>query len=140
MAPALRLIEEGEIRAEADPMRNVRPPLVPEEPVPMLSDVELGKLIRACEGGDFADRRDLAIVRAFIDCGLRLSELCALTVADVDFDIEVLRVLGKGRRPRAVPFGVRAGRALDRYLRARAAHREAAQPALWLGVRGPLTP
>jgi site-specific recombinase XerD len=51
----------------------------------------------------------------------------------------VLLVLGKGRRERALPFGRRAGEALDRYLRARARHKDAELPWLWLGLKGRLT-
>jgi site-specific recombinase XerD len=61
---------------------------------------------------------------------MRLSELASLTVDDVDLDMDVAVVVGKGRRPRTVPFGARAGQALDRYLRVRARHRHAYELAL----------
>ncbi len=48
-------------------------------------------------------------------------------------------VLGKGRRERTLPFGRKAGEALDRYLRARAPHKDAALPWLCLGEKGRLT-
>ena len=51
----------------------------------------------------------------------------------------ILRVLGKGRRERLVGIGAKTVQALDRYLRARAKHREAHTPWLWLGRRGRLT-
>jgi integrase/recombinase XerC len=51
----------------------------------------------------------------------------------------VLLVLGKGRRERTLPFGRRAGQALDRYLRARGRHKYADLPWLWLGQNGRLT-
>jgi integrase len=60
-------------------------------------------------------------------------------LADVDLELDVLLVLGKGRRERTLPFGRRAGEALDRYLRARARHNQAALPWLWLGRKGRLT-
>lgn len=49
-------------------------------------------------------------------------------------------VLGKGRRPRLLPFGHKTAVALDRYLRIRAQHRDHACAALWLGHAGPMTP
>jgi site-specific recombinase XerD len=52
---------------------------------------------------------------------------------------DVLLVLGKGRRERTLPFGRKAGEALDRYLRARARHKDAELPWLWLGRKGRLT-
>jgi site-specific recombinase XerD len=62
-----------------------------------------------------------------------------LTVADVDFDLDVLLVLGKGRRERALPFGRKSAVVLDRYLRVRARHKDTGLPWLWLGRKGRLT-
>jgi integrase len=69
---------------------------------------------------------------------MRRAELLGLRVDDVDFD-HVAIVVGKGRRPRACPFGNKTGLALSRYLRLRGAHPFAAEEALWLGKKGPLT-
>ena len=57
-------------------------------------------------------------------------------MADVDLDQQVALVLGKGRRPRACPFGSRTSLALDRYLRLRARTTHAASAALRLGEKG----
>jgi integrase/recombinase XerC len=134
------LDDEGELGG-ANPMEKMRPPMVPERPVPVLTPDQLRKLFATCCGKSFIDRRDEAILRLFADTGLRLSELAHLTVADVDLDEQVAVVLGKGRRPRAVPFGAKTTAALDRYLRVRGRHRLAAEPALWLGPnnRQPMT-
>ena len=59
---------------------------------------------------------------------------------DLDLDDQVVIVLGKGRRPRAVPFGRKTALALDRYLRMRASHPFAHLPNLWLGRAGAMTP
>jgi integrase/recombinase XerC len=114
-------------------MEKMRPPMVPERPVPVLTPDQLRTLFASCSGKGFIDRRDEAILRLFADTGLRLSELAHLTAADVDLDEQVAVVLGKGRRPRAVPFGAKTTAALDRYLRVRGRHKLAAEPALWLG-------
>jgi integrase len=58
---------------------------------------------------------------------------------DVDFDLDVLHVMGKGRRARSVPFDKRTGLALDRYLRARIRHACSDDKSLWLGIKGPMT-
>ena len=121
-------------------MAAMRPPAVPEAPPRVLNDEQLRRLLKACEGREFADRRDAAILRLLVDTGMRRAEIAGLRVEDVDFDHDVAVVLGKGRRPRACPFGRKTAQALDRYLRVRAAHRDAALPALWLGVWGPMTP
>ena len=70
---------------------------------------------------------------------MRLSELAGLTVQDIDFELNVAHVLGKGGRPRACPFGRRTALAIDRYLRERARHSRYDSDALWLGRVGPMT-
>lgn len=131
------LLEEGEIAVS--PMTHMRPPHVPEEPPEVLRTENLQALLATCSGTDFEDRRDHAILRLFLDSGVRLAEMAGLRVADVDFDHNVAVVMGKGSRPRAVPFGRRTAKALDRYLRARARHQHAADEWLWLGKQGRLT-
>jgi integrase/recombinase XerC len=115
------LVEEEEIGAS--PMARMKPPIVPEQPVPVVPDDGLRRLLKACDGRDFEARRDTAIVMLLLDIGPRRGELAGVKLADVDLDLEVISVLGKGRRPRSLPFGHRAGVALDRYLRARMRHR-----------------
>ena len=131
------LADEGEI--ERSPMATMRPPQVPETPPPVLREEELRRLLDACAGTSFDDRRDNAILRLFIDTGMRRAELAGLRLEDVDFDHEVALVMGKGRRPRACPFGHKTGQALDRYLRVRSRRADAHEPWLWLGKRGRLT-
>ena len=84
-------------------------------------------------------RRDAAILRVLYDCGVRLAEVTGLGVNDIDWDRHVIEVVGKGSRPRAVPFGTKTSRALDRYLSAREVHPQTGSPALWLGAKGRLT-
>lgn len=131
------LAEEGEI--ERNPMERMQRPHVPEEPPAVVTDAELVKLFKACEGKDFRERRDTAIIRLLVDTGMRRNELATLKVADIDFEHNVAVVMGKGRRPRACPFGRKTARDLDRYLRERAKHRDAGAVALWLGHAGPMT-
>jgi len=59
--------------------------------------------------------RDAAILELFYSCGLRISELLALNVADIDFIGETLRVMGKGSKERIVPIGSLAVNAIQRY-------------------------
>lgn len=131
------LEEDGEITRS--PFERMRPPAVPEQPVPVLTDDELARLLKAATGTTFEHRRDTAILRFLIDTGARSAEVMGLAVEDVDFDADVAHVMGKGRRARAVPFGNRTGDALRRYLRLRARHPLADSPALWLGRKGPLS-
>lgn len=87
----------------------------------------------------FTDRRDTAILRLFIDTGMRLGELTGLRMKDIDFEANLALVVGKGSRPRLCPFERRTARALDRYLRARARRRSATGAELWLGHAGRMT-
>ena len=103
------------------------------------SEDELKAVIKSCEGRSFEDRRDMAIIRLFLDSGMRRAELAMLKVDDVDFDHNVALILGKGRRPRAAPFGRKTAVALDRYLRERSRHPLTHLDDLWLGQRGPIT-
>mgnify|MGYP003288197789 CR=1 FL=1 len=76
----------------------------------------LGKLINAVDGNTPIDLRDRAILELLYGCGLRCAELCGLTLHDIDFKQQRLRVCGKGQKERIVPFGKLAKEALLRYL------------------------
>jgi site-specific recombinase XerC len=132
------LVDEGEI--DHSPMERMKPPTVPEVPVPVVSTDDARRLLATCAGRTFDERRDQAILRLFFDGGVRLSELTGLKLADVDRDTQTVHVIGKGSRPRAVPYGAKTAQALDRYLRLRYRHAYASTDALWLGLRGPLNP
>ena len=121
-------------------MKTLSPPQPKMKPVPILSDADLAALLKACSGKDFNDRRDEAAIRLLLDCGLRVSELCGLTVEGVDLDAGMALVRGKGSKLRPVYFGARTARAVDRYVRARSSHRWAHLDALMLTQRGAMSP
>lgn len=131
------LEEEGEVRTS--PMSKMKPPTVPEEQVPVLSDDELRRLLRACEGRGFPERRDTAIIRLLVDTGMRANELVNLKVEDLDLDLGVAVVIGKERRPRSSPYGPKTAQTIDRYLRLRRRHPHAGAEWLWLGKQGRMT-
>jgi Phage integrase family len=74
-----------------------------------------------------------------MDTGLRRSECVGIMLADLDLKEQLAVALGKGRRPRVVPFGRKTALALDRYIRARAKHRHRHLPNLWIGQHGAMT-
>jgi site-specific recombinase XerD len=131
------MIDEGLVHTS--PMTGLRPPSVPEEPVAVLDDATITRLLTSMNGKTFDDRRDSAIIRLLLDTGMRLSELAGLKITDIDLDSDVAIVMGKGRRPRACPFGDKTGQALERYLRERTKHALARREELWLGARGVMT-
>jgi site-specific recombinase XerD len=139
------LDDEGEI--DCSPMAKMRPPIIPEQAVPVLSDDQVRGLLATCSGKDFRDRRDTAMIRLFLDTGMRLEGMGGLRysaedadLSDVDLRSRVVRIIAKGRREMVLPIGTKAARDIDRYIRARAAHPHAADPWLWLGKKGRLTP
>jgi site-specific recombinase XerD len=132
----------------ADPMARLRPPHVPDKPVPVFNGDELARLERACAGRSFRQRRDAAMIAVLRATGIRLSELAGIRYdpgdprrSDLDLWHRGITVHGKGRKTRTVKVGHDAARALDRYIRVRARHAQAHRPQLWLGVnnRGPMT-
>ncbi|HSV40919.1 MAG TPA: tyrosine recombinase XerC [Nocardioidaceae bacterium] len=88
--------------------------------------------------GSPVGRRDLAILELLYATGIRVGELCGLDVDDLDLERRVVRVFGKGRKERSVPFGKPAERAVLTWLRE--SRPGLAVPgsgaALFLGARG----
>ncbi len=126
------LAEEGEI--DGDPLLGLKQPKLDVKVVESLSDDELRRLIKACAGKEFLDRRDEAVVRLMAETGIRTGEALALTVGDVDLARGLVTIRrGKGGKGRIAPFGPQTGQAIDRYLRVRRTHRLADTAALWLG-------
>jgi len=131
------LVDEGEL--DSNPMSTLSAPELKIKPVPLINDIELAALLKACAGKEFNDRRDEALIRLLLDCGLRISEACQLRLDQLDLDQGLAIVKGKGSKVRPVYFGARTARALDRYVRMRSGHRWAHLDALFLTQRGPLS-
>jgi site-specific recombinase XerD len=132
-------VAEGDL--QSSPMDGMRPPRLPEQPVGVVRAEQLTRLLRSGEGRDFTSRRETAIIiRLLVDTGMRRAECVGMSLDDVDLDQRIVWVLGKGRRPRALPIGRKTALALDRYLRMREGHRLAHLVHLWVGRNGPMTP
>lgn len=136
------LATEGE-RENPNPMDRVEAPKVTKKAKAFFTDSELAALLKTCSGSSFADRRDTAIIRIFIDTGLRVSGLAGLrydpddeSVNDVFLTQRRLRIRLKDGDETWVPIGRKAAAALDKYIRARARHPQMTSPWLWLGVQG----
>lgn len=131
------LVAEDEVQTH--PMSAMSAPVAPEVPVPVVDDEALRRLLRVCEGKGFAQRRDSAILRLFIDTPCRLSEITYLDLSDIDWATNTLTVRAKGAKVLTQPFGPASALALDRYVRVRRGHKQSRSNALWLGSRGPMT-
>lgn len=113
--------------------------------MPVLPDADIKRLLDSYAGRDFRDRRDIALLRMFLDSGMRLEGMVGLRydagdpdLSDVDLRGGVVRVTVKGRREKVLPIGKKTVRDVDRYLRVRAAHPRADDSWLWLATKGRL--
>ncbi len=98
------LAEEGEI--DRDDLIGLKPPKLDTKVVESLTNDQVAALIKVCQGREFRDRRDEAIVRLMVETGLRSEELLSMTLPDVDLPrgSAVVR-RGKGGMGRTVPVG-----------------------------------
>lgn len=109
-----------------------------------LSEDDQRRLLRTAASNSFEDRRDAALMRILGDSGPRASGLMNVRytprdpdASDVDLRGRRLRIRLKGGDEHWLPIGAKAAQALDRYLRARSAHKHAlTSPWLWLGITG----
>lgn len=85
----------------------------------VLSVDEVTAIIESVGTGDWKGLRDRAILEVLYGCGLRVSEVSSLRVADVYLTEGFLRVTGKGDKQRIVPIGELASESLGRYMAAR---------------------
>ncbi len=81
-----------------------------------LTPADMEKLLAAPSGGDAYAVRDRAMLELFYSSGLRISELCGLTLQQVDLEHGFVRVFGKGAKERVVPLGAKARDAVQVYL------------------------
>jgi integrase/recombinase XerD len=130
------LVQEGD--AGEDPSVGVIRPKVPRTLPRPLSVDEVGRILGSPSGGTAAALRDAAILETLYGAGLRVSELVALDVDDVDLEEGSVRAIGKGSKERVVPLGRYAREALEAYLtRARPSlASRASRSAMFLNLRG----
>jgi integrase/recombinase XerC len=113
------LLREGVVAKNA--ARLVRTPKAPKSlPFVMTAEQTNGLVDGVLPAADKFERpypaRDLAIFELLYGCGLRISELVGLNLDDFDFSERWVRVRGKGKKERQVPYAGKASTALDRYL------------------------
>ena len=115
--------------APDDPAADLESPRVPRGLPKALTEEQVTQLLDAVQGTDPVARRDRAVLEVLYGCGLRISELCGLSLGDVDLQACLARVLGKGSKERIVPIGRLAAQALHEYLEP--AGRGALEPLRW---------
>jgi site-specific recombinase XerD len=110
-----------------------RPRRLPDAP----KQAEVEGIVEALDGDEPLALRNRALLELVYSCGLRSAEAVGLDLADVDYEQESVRVLGKGGKERVVPLGEEAAHRLSRYLRdGRPALATGANDALFLSARG----
>jgi len=108
-------LEQGTVRE--DPTLRVTAPRKPRRLPKNLSEAQVEALLAAPDVATTLGLRDRAMLETLYATGLRVSELCGLTHAQLSLDAGVVRVLGKGSKERLVPLGEEAVVWLGRYLR-----------------------
>jgi integrase/recombinase XerC len=108
------LVREG--RTTTNPAELVSSPRLPKHLPTFLQENEAATLVQLPEGDSVKDLRDRAILELLYASGLRVSELVGLSDHQLDMAQQLVRVLGKGKKERIVPFGDFAARAIEAYL------------------------
>jgi integrase/recombinase XerC len=106
---------------EDDPSALVAAPKKPETIPSHLTIDEMSRLLEMPDTSQALGRRDRAILELFYASGLRLSELVGLGIEDVNLSSRMVRVLGKGRKQRLVPFNTSTADALRAWMKDRSA-------------------
>ena len=103
---------------QTNPARAVHNPKTPRKLPRFLSEPEIASLLEAPDDSPLG-RRDRAVLELLYATGLRASELTGLNLDSLDLEVRTLRVVGKGRKERVVPFGMPAMRAVREWLKVR---------------------
>lgn len=123
---------------ESDPSELLEAPKIGVHLPEVLTVEEIDAIIKAADVDTAEGPRNVAIIELLYSCGLRVSELCSLRLADIFIDEEYLRVFGKGRKERLVPMSQKAIRSIERYLSSpgRAEPKRGEEIYLFLSKRG----
>lgn len=127
-------------RASSNPAADVRGPRPPRRLPRNLTVDEVFALLDGIQEDGLAALRDRAILELLYATGMRVGELVSLDLADVDMAGGMVRILGKGRKERVVPFGRKAESALRSWLEAARQLRRSScsepSEAVFLNLRG----
>ncbi|MCC6294890.1 MAG: site-specific tyrosine recombinase XerD [Bryobacterales bacterium] len=127
---------------DADPVGTIPLPRQWRRLPKRLSEEEIARLTAAPDTGTAAGLRDRAMIELLYASGPRVSELCAIELRNLDLDMGLVRVTGKGNKQRIIPFAPAAARAMAEYLRQGRPRLLQGRPSAYLFVTergGPLT-
>lgn len=127
-------------KMSTNPARHVTAPKAVKKLPAALHVDATGALLQATHE-DALTPRDLAMLELTYASGLRVAELCHLTLADIAWEDRLLRVLGKGQKMRQVPFGAAAEAALNAWLSLRESFLTTPCEFVFISIHGtPLSP
>jgi len=124
---------------KTNPAKDMETPRAEKHLPATISAEEIDRLMEAPAGQDPASLRDRAMLELLYATGLRVSELVALNIDDVDLDEGTVRCLGKGKKERILPIYDRAREVLENYVhngRPKLLGANKDEPALFLNRRG----
>ena len=101
------------------PFRSLYHPKKEERLPSFFYEEELAQLFEKNQGDEPKQIRNIALLELLYATGMRVSECVGLELSDIDFHYSIVRVMGKGRKERIIPFGQFAHDALTRYLHVR---------------------
>jgi len=120
---------ETEPEGWVNPIRKVKAPKVPVEPLEPVSHETVASMVKCCEKGTFTGDRDAAILLCLLDTGARASEFLSMELEDLNQASGAILIRqGKGSKPREAYLGRHSRKFLRKYLR----HRTDNSPALWV--------
>jgi integrase/recombinase XerC len=124
-------LEDNPAKAVATPKQEKRVPS-------FLSEDEMAKFLDLPRSPELLDLRDKAVLELLYATGMRVSELVGANLEDVNFSERLIRVRGKGKKERLIPFGRKAEDSLASYIRARPQinKRDIEEKAIFLNYRG----
>jgi site-specific recombinase XerD len=121
--------EEVEPVGWSNPIRKVKAPKVPTQPIEPVSHQTVARMVEVCERGTFGGDRDVAMLLCLLDTGARVTEFLNINLEDINqVRGDILIRKGKGSKPREVYLGKQSRRSLRKYLK----HRTDTNPALWV--------
>ena len=91
-------------------------PKAPKKLPDVLTEEDISAIINSVVNSSQFRRRDKAIIEMLYSCGLRVSELCDLSLNNLYLDDDMIRIMGKGSKERLLPMGGRAKQFLNDYL------------------------
>ncbi len=125
-------LEDSPFFRNATGGRKIEKPKQPKLMVPEIPTEIVREIIANCNG-TFNGKRDKAIIILLFDTGIRLAELCQLKVSDLNLEIGLVKVFGKGQKERLVRLGQVSREALADYMEFR---KDMPLPELWLRMNG----